>query len=182
LTGILLVGGASRRFGSPKALAEFDGELLAERAWRTLGEACEHRLAVGKVADELPLPFELVDDASDVRAPLAGLVAGLRAAPSDVCVALPVDVPLIRAEELRQLGLGCRAVAVPPNGPLPGAYHRSVLPLLEHRLATGELSLRDALVELEVSVVELDAEGLANVNLREELEELRVRGRRRQRG
>jgi hypothetical protein len=48
LTGILLVGGASTRFGSPKALATFHGETLAERAWRLLGEACDERLAVGK--------------------------------------------------------------------------------------------------------------------------------------
>ena len=48
LTGVLLVGGASTRFGSPKALARFDGETLAERAWRLLGEACDERIAVGK--------------------------------------------------------------------------------------------------------------------------------------
>ena len=47
LTGILLVGGASRRFGSPKAFAQFDGETLAERAWRILGETCDERIAVG---------------------------------------------------------------------------------------------------------------------------------------
>ena len=34
---MLLVGGASTRFGSPKALAQFDGESLAARAWRLLG-------------------------------------------------------------------------------------------------------------------------------------------------
>ena len=68
LTGVLLVGGASRRFGSPKALAELDGETLAARAWRTLGEACDERLAVGKAADALELPFPLVDDGSDARA------------------------------------------------------------------------------------------------------------------
>ena len=32
-TGVLLVGGASRRFGAAKALAPFDGESLAARAW-----------------------------------------------------------------------------------------------------------------------------------------------------
>ena len=33
---LLLVGGASERFGSPKALASFRGETLGERAWRIL--------------------------------------------------------------------------------------------------------------------------------------------------
>ena len=73
---MLLVGGASTRFGSPKALAPFDGETLAERAWRLLGDACDERIAVGKRADGLELPFELLDDGTDVRAPIAGVVAG----------------------------------------------------------------------------------------------------------
>jgi molybdopterin-guanine dinucleotide biosynthesis protein A len=53
----LLVGGASTRFGSPKALALVDGETLAARAWRLLGDACDERIAVGKLADRLELPF-----------------------------------------------------------------------------------------------------------------------------
>src|SRR5262249_22060627 len=103
LTGLLLVGGASSRFGSPKALARLDGETLAERGWRTLGKACAHRLAVGKRDDELSLPFAILDDGSDVRAPIVGLVAGLRAAPTDLCVALPVDCPLVTVEMLLEL-------------------------------------------------------------------------------
>lgn len=71
LTGVLLVGGASARFGAPKALARAGRETLAERGWRVLGEACDERLAVGK-AGELELPFEIRDDGSDVRAPIAG--------------------------------------------------------------------------------------------------------------
>ncbi len=103
LTGALLVGGASSRFGSPKALAELDGESLAERGWRVLGELCEERIAVGKASDRLELPFPVVDDGSDVRAPIAGLVAALRAASADVCVVLPVDCPLVTAELLGDL-------------------------------------------------------------------------------
>ena len=161
---MLLVGGASRRFGSPKALARWGGETLAERAWRVLGEACEQRLAVGKVADGLPLPFPLVDDGSEVRAPLAGLVAGLRAATNDVCVVLPVDCPLVTPELLLQLADACADAAVPQTGPLPGAYRKTALPALERRLADGELALYGALAELDTRVVDADPALLVNVN------------------
>lgn len=174
LTGVLLVGGASRRFGSAKALAELDGETLAARAWRTLGEACDERLAVGKRADGLPLPFDLTDDGTDVRAPIAGVVAGLRAARNDLCVFLPVDTPFLGPDDLRELAAQCLDAAVPPSGPLPGAYRRSSLPVLERRLAAGQLALRDALPELEVQIADLDARALENVNEPADLARLAV--------
>lgn len=175
LTGILLVGGASRRFGSPKALAELDGETLAARAWRTLGRACDERIAVGKVADDLPLPFELHDDGTDVRAPIVGLVAGLRAASNDVSVAVPVDVPGLCAEHLLALAAQCTDAAVPQTGPLPGAYRRTALPVLERRLAAGSLTLREALEELDARTVELEPAALLNVNTPADLQRLEVR-------
>lgn len=139
LTGVLLVGGASSRFGTPKALARIGGETLAERAWKVLGDACEEVLAVGKLADGLRLPFALLDDGATERAPVFGVMAGLRAASNEVCVVLPVDCVAITAEVLRALG---QAVAVPQTGPLPGAYPTAALPLLEERVSRGELSLR----------------------------------------
>ena len=174
LTGVLLVGGASTRFGSPKALARLDGETLAERAWRLLGEACEERLAVGK--GDLALPFDVLDDGIGVRAPIAGIVAGLRAARHEVCVIVPVDVPLLTAAALRRLAAACRDAAVPPSGPLPGAYRRTALPALERALADGRLALREASAGLDVVVVDLDRALLANVNEPADLE--RLEGRR----
>jgi molybdopterin-guanine dinucleotide biosynthesis protein A len=172
LTGVLLVGGASRRFGSPKALARFNGKTFAEQAWGVLGEACAERLAFGKAADELQLPFRVHDDGNDVRAPLAGIVAGLRAARNEICVFLPVDVPFATPELVRELGEACEEAAVPQTGPLPGAYARSALAALERRLAAGELALRDALAELATVTVELDPAQLLNVNTPEELASL----------
>ncbi|HEU0248985.1 MAG TPA: aminoglycoside 6-adenylyltransferase [Gaiellaceae bacterium] len=166
-TGILLVGGASERFGSPKALAIFRGETLAERGWRVLTEVSDEVLAFGKVADRLELPFPVVDDGADARAPVFGVIAGLRAAANDICLALPVDCPLVTAEALRAL---VEHRGVPQTGPLPGVYTKSMLRGLERRVAAGELSLKG----VNPAVTQLDERLLANVNTRMDLIEAAV--------
>ena len=162
LTGVLLVGGASRRYGSPKALIELDGETLAERGRRVLAAVCDEVLVVGKRGE---LPFDVVDDAADVRAPLAGVVAGLRAARHDVAVCLPVDCPRITPGLLRLLGDACRDAAVPQTGPLPGAWAKSALPVLEARLAAGgPLALHRTYDVLDVVTVQVDPALVADVD------------------
>ncbi len=163
VTGVLLVGGASKRFGSPKPLAQFRGETLAARGWRILGEAFPRRLAVGK--GDLELPFDVVVEPPEPRAPIVGVVAGLRAAATEVVVFLPVDCALVTPELLRELGA---AAAVTQTGPLPGAYAKADLPELERRLAAGEYSLRG----LNPRVVEADPRLLANANTPGELSAL----------
>jgi molybdopterin-guanine dinucleotide biosynthesis protein A len=170
---VLLVGGASRRFGTPKALALLDGETLADRGRRVLGEACDEVLVVGKAGE---LPFEVIDDGAAVRAPIAGVVAGLRAAAHDVVVFLPVDCPRITAEALRRLGDACADAAVPPTGPLPGAWAKSTLPLLERHLADGPLALYRAYPELAVIEVDIDPALLADVDTPAELQRLAKHG------
>lgn len=172
LTGVLLVGGASTRFGSPKPLARFNGELLAERAWRLLGEACTERLAVGKAADALDLPFEVRDDGTETRAALTGIVAGLRAAGSDVAVLVPVDMPRLTAALLRQLAAACKDAAAPATSPLPAAFSKAALPVLERRLADGAFTLHEALDELHATRLPVDTTLLENVNTPDDLRRL----------
>jgi molybdopterin-guanine dinucleotide biosynthesis protein A len=168
LTGVLLVGGASTRFGSPKAYARVGGETLAERAWRVLGEACEERLAVGKPG-ELELPFEIVEDGLELRVPLAGVIAGLRAARHDVCVFLPVDAPLVTPAILRALGDTCREAARPTSTPVPCAIAKHVLPMIEARLDGDDLSLAGALSAVDSAVVDLDGQLLVDADTPNEL-------------
>jgi molybdopterin-guanine dinucleotide biosynthesis protein A len=171
VTGVLLVGGASSRFGSPKALASLDGELLGERGYRVLSEAFERVMAVGKEGDALPLPFPVFDDGSDERAPIVGVAAALRLAETEVCVVLPTDMPFVSAQVLRSLAEAIEDAdaAVVQTGPLPGAYRRSALSVLERRIAAGELALREAVAELEHRVVDAAPEELRNVNTLEDL-------------
>jgi molybdopterin-guanine dinucleotide biosynthesis protein A len=163
LTGILLVGGASTRFGSPKAFAELAGETLAERAWRLLGEACAERLAVGRL-DGLPFPA-LADPGTG---PVAAIAAGLRAASHEVAVVVPVDMPLLTPEALGLLARACRDAAVAQAGPLPCAVARRGLPAFE----TNERRLRTVLDGLDTARIELEERLLTNVNTRADLDTL----------
>jgi len=157
LTGILLVGGASTRFGSPKELAEYEGETLADRAWRLLGEVCDERLAVGRGG--LPDPG---------TGPVAAIAAGLGAASHEVAVVIPVDMPLLTGEALRLLAGACCDAAVAQAGPLPCAVARHALPAFE----TGERRLRTVLDGLDTVRVELADDVLANVNIPADLDTL----------
>jgi len=163
LTGILLVGGASSRFGSPKALARFEEETLGERAWGLLGEACRERIAVGRLDG---LPFPALEDKG--TGPVAAIAVGLRAAAHEVAVVVPVDMPLLTLHALRQLAVACRDAAVAQAGPLPCAVARRTLPAFE----AGERRLRTVLEGLDTVHVELEEGVLANVNTRADLDTL----------
>lgn len=157
LTGVLLVGGSSARFGSPKEQAEYDGESLRGRAWRLLGDACEERIAVGR---------DGLDDPG--TGPVAAIAVGLRAAAHAVAVVIPVDMPLLTVEALHALADVCRDAAVGQRGPLPCAVARHTLAAFE----TGERRLRTVLSGLDTAHIELDERVLVNVNTPEELDTL----------
>lgn len=55
VAGLLLAAGAGRRFGGPKALVEYDGEPLVQRAVRSLAEAgcASVRVVVGASAEQV---------------------------------------------------------------------------------------------------------------------------------
>jgi molybdopterin-guanine dinucleotide biosynthesis protein A len=163
LTGILLVGGSSSRFGSPKELARFEGETLAERAWRLLGEVSAERIAVGRGEG---LPFAALAD--EGTGPVAAIAAGLREATHDLAVVVPVDMPLLTPDALSLLADACRDAAVAQNGPLPCAVARRALPAFE----AEERRLRTVLDGLDTVRIELEQQLLANVNTRADLDRL----------
>ena len=155
LTGILLAGGASTRFGSPKAQAVFEGETLQDRAWRLLGEACAEQVLVGPGDDP-------------GTGPVAAIAAGLRRATHEVAVVIPVDMPLLTVRALMLLAEACRDAAVAQAGPLPCAVARRTLPAFE----AGERRLRTVLDGLDTAHIELEDRLLANVNTPAELDTL----------
>jgi molybdopterin-guanine dinucleotide biosynthesis protein A len=89
-------------------------------------------------------------------------------------------MPLMTADLLGSLAdaLGDADAAVPQTGPLPGAYRRAALPVLERRIGSGDLALHRALAELDTRVVQCDERLLANVNEPSDLSPRDGEGRR----
>lgn len=172
VSGVLLVGGASSRFGSSKALALFEGEELAIRAFRLLEETFGTAIAVGKDDDDFDFPFPIEDDGREERAAIVGVAGALRLAPTEISVVLPTDMPFVTGRLLRSLAAAAQGAeaAIVQTGPLPGAYRRSALHVLERRIERGELGLWAAAEELGATVVEATPEELRNVNTPADLE------------
>lgn len=147
LHGGLLVGGASRRMGRPKALVEVAGTTLAERAAASLAPAVERLVLLGAG----PVPNSLgalprLADAEDAAGPLAGLLAALRSAPQAAWVICPCDLPALTPQAVawlvgeRRPGRLAVLPRVPPDGPpepLFALYEPAALELLAALAADG---------------------------------------------
>ena len=169
LTGVLLVGGASTRFGSPKALARLDGRTLAEIGWETLA-FCDERIAVGKAADGLELPFPLLDDGTDVRAPIAGVVAGLRAAANDALRrAAGGHAPRHGRRRWRRWPPRAGTSPFRRRARFPAPTGGRRCPPSRRRSRPAGSRSASALAELDTLVVDVDPVALANVNTPDDL-------------
>jgi molybdopterin-guanine dinucleotide biosynthesis protein A len=196
--GAILAGGASRRFGSPKALARVDGVRIIDRVRSALTEAVDEMVLIANEPDlfaGLGLPVR--GDRLPGLGPLAGIEAALRWAAERggagaLCVSC--DLPFASAGLLRALAeRGDAAHAVVPESPrghgiepLCAWYPTAALPAVERALASADRSLRALLasvdtIRLPLEVVRRfgDAEVLFfNVNTRDDLERAQQLARR----
>lgn len=104
--GVLLAGGASRRFGSPKAFARVGGRTLAERARDTLASVLPDLIVVANEAGYESFGLPVHPDDVTGRGPMAGLATALRIAAEGGyggVIALGCDMPFIPAGLVRAL-------------------------------------------------------------------------------
>ena len=105
-SGILLAGGASRRFGRPKIVEPIEGAPLFHRPLRALVDSCADVVIVlAPDGSEPPLP-EWADGVSFARdrkayeGPLAGARTGLEGVRGDHALLIAADMPGISAKLL----------------------------------------------------------------------------------
>ena len=188
MNAYILIGGRSRRMGSPKRSVPFEGSTFLERVLGAARGAFDEVFAVqraeGEPASGLTTLFE---DSHESEAPVFGVAAALRHA-QEPCFVLAVDYPLLTSEllcELRRRFEQSGKLLLAPRWSgkvqmLCAGYSPDLLSRIESRIGEGRLDLRSLADESEAEILREDdlrqqfaGEPLSNINTPEELEKAR---------
>jgi molybdopterin-guanine dinucleotide biosynthesis protein A len=170
VSGIVLAGGASRRFGADKLAESIDGVTLLDRAIQALAGLVDEVVVV--LAPGRPAPIlgpastgpagpgpavRHVHDPEPFSGPLAGLRTGLRAAAGSTVLVVGGDMPFLVPAVLRLLLAAAPAALADSSGalrPLPCALDRAMALLeADQLLARGERRLRTLLNTLDARLL-----------------------------
>ena len=179
ISGLVLAGGLSTRFGSDKAAAQVGGLSLLERAVRLL-ESCLEDVWVSvrpdQATDALRSRFRCLFDRYPGQGPAAGLEAAHAEAPEHAWLALACDQPGLGGADLRRLIAERDATAAATafcdpqtNAPQPlcAIYEPATLAGLAQATAAGSgPSPRAYLASRPLKLIPLD---ITNINSHEDL-------------
>ena len=173
IAGLVLAAGAGRRFGQPKALAGWRGDLLVRRAARTLAEAgCAPVVVViGAQAEQVRAAapeLDFVDNpewttgmASSLRAGLAAL----RDSPAEAAVVLLVDMPGVTPQAVGRITADATPAVLATGGYDDSRRGHPVLLGRDHWAGVAETAVGDEGARRYLAahdVVEIDCTGLAD--------------------
>lgn len=188
MTGVVLAGGRSSRFGANKALADWKGAPLVKAVVDSLLEVMPKVLVVTKNASELAfLKSERVSVVEDLCAdghPMGGIFTALSGLKTRHAFVAACDMPFVRPELIRALWHSRADYdAVIPvwrdkRQPLCGVYSRGCVGMIRASIAEDSLGIKhlfDLLrtrFMLEQEVAGVDPQGLSfmDIDTREDYE------------
>ena len=172
--GYILTGGKSSRMGADKALLDFGGHTLLERAIAVVRETTPNFAIVGD-PEKFAAYGPVIADLYPGCGPLAGIHAALLHSSAEVNLVLAVDMPFVTRELLAFLFAAANEteamVVVPRTArgfqPLCAVYRRAFASTAEEALRAGNYKI-DALFP-GVAVRVIEGEELARAGLRERM-------------
>ena len=185
ITGIILAGGTSRRFGRDKASEPLNGRPLLQWAEFRLEQAAQEIIVVKAAGQKLPAlearkPLTAIEDLIPGKGPLGGIYSGLRSASHELSIAVACDMPLLCVPLLRKLCLladGYDVVIPRREGrlqPLHAVYRRTCGDAIGEEIRAGRFEVISFLHAVRVRYVNddewapYDKEGLSFFNVNAE--------------
>ena len=183
VTGVILAGGKSRRFGTNKALSVFQKERLIERLVRSIRDVTDELVLVTNTPDEYAfLKLRMVGDVMPDCGSLGGIYTGLNAMTTSHGICVACDMPFVRASFLRYMltFIDAHDVVVPVSDtgyePLCAVYGKACISPIEKNLQAGRLKIISFFNQVRIRTVTaeetplFDPHMLFNVNTREDYE------------
>lgn len=177
LTAIILAGGKSTRMGQDKGLVYYRGNRLVEYVANVCSEITPNVLISTNNPDYTFLGYRLIPDIYQNLGPIGGIHAALSASESEDNFVCACDMPDVQAEDLKTIldkkNNAQVIVASDPNGklyPVLGYYNKSILPIIEKQILTGDFKLQHLMKELKTQTIVFPEEKLKNMNYPEDLQ------------
>lgn len=146
VTGAILAGGKSSRFGRNKALEYIGEERLIDRSVRLIKDICNPIFVIcRKPEDYFGLEANLLADIIPDRGPIMGLYTALLFSPNEWIFLRAVDMPFLEikfAEFLIERALTKKADVIIPTRdgeyePLCACYHIRCVPYVKRAIESG---------------------------------------------
>ena len=104
VTGLILAGGKSSRFGKNKALVEVGGVRLIERVIKVMGSVFKQVIIITNTPDEYAyLKLPMIEDLIKGLGPLGGLYTGLESISNETGFFVACDMPFLSEPLIRHI-------------------------------------------------------------------------------
>ncbi|WP_179151925.1 molybdenum cofactor guanylyltransferase [Oceanobacillus senegalensis] len=181
--GVVLAGGKSRRFGSPKSFAIRNGKAFYEYSIDALCPEVESLLVVTNPQISRRFfhehrNFAIINDIKEFRGqgPLAGIYTAMQTLKSEWYIVIPTDVPFMESRIIAiikgHVDENFDAV-IPESGgkvqPLIGIYRHTVKDVIQKQLKQGNRAVSGILNECRVKYISIEEEyPFYNINRQED--------------
>lgn len=181
IIGVLLAGGQSKRFGSPKMFAKRNGVTFFTYSLQALAPFVAKTCIVTLPSERkaflhLDQNVKIITDleAFQSQGPLVGILSAMVSEQADWYLVVPTDTPFIEKSIINELldnrEDGKQAIIPNVNGhmqPLIGLYHQSVQTVILHLLVNEQRSVFNLLNQITVKECKFDDDRpFLNINRR----------------
>lgn len=190
VTGLILLGGKSSRYGSNKAFVELDGVRLVERVAAVMKSIFHRVILLTNTPNEYSyLQLPMVQDLIKGFGPMGGIYTGLMTMQDDAGFFVACDMPFLNSKLIRHMVevRGAFDAVVPRMDwmlePLHALYSKKCLPAIQEAIGRDEHQILKCFARMRVRYIDeeelrlwdQDLRSFFNINKPQDLPEARLK-------
>ena len=162
LTGIVLCGGKSCRFGEDKGLCTLGGQLMIEYPLKTLTKLCDEIIISSNDERYSDLGYPVISDEIKNIGPLGGIYTALKHARNKDTMIVSCDMPFVTVELLRYIYDNSKNTMIASAfvkgyvEPLCSYFNTGTINYIEDMIAKGDYKLAHLLDKVDFKKININ--------------------------